>query len=368
MKNILQITAFPEGGIGLHLILLLKGLHKQHNISFVTNFDKQDDRFKNEFITLQQSLMDITHLEIKKKPSIRSDLFNIFKLYKIYKNKNIHIVHGHGAKGGLYARVLGFMLNTKVIYTPHGGSLHDMHGKFMGSIYIFIEKILYYFTDKFIFESQYSKNIFTKKVNSCEEKLYVNYNGIKINNENKVKAFDKTKINISAFGLLRHLKGHDILIKAVKILIDKGYSIKLTIYGDGEEKNNLKNLIHKLRLETDVTLFGFVEDTKYYMLKSDIIVQPSRFEALPYVPIEAMNLNIPVVVSNVGGLTEIVSNQNNGLVFESDCVDALVKKLEQLITDDELRNKLMKNAKKTVINHFNEEITLKNLNEIYQMI
>jgi len=363
-NNILQITGFPEGGIGTHVISLCQELIEEYNISLVANFTQQDENFRTAFKVIAPSMSNITDIKINKKPSI-NDLYNLYNLYNLYKNKNINLIHGHGAKGGLYARILGYLLKSKVVYTPHGGSLHDMHGKVMGHVYILIEKFLFLFTDKFIFESKYSKNIFIKKINKKTNKLIVNYNGVKIDHDFTKNIFDKSKIEIASFGLLRNLKGHDILIKAISTLIDEKYNIKLTIYGSGEEKENLECLISELNLDSQVQLFGFVNDTKKYMKKSDIIVHPSRFEALPYVPIEAMNLCKPVIVSNVGGLTEIVIDEENGLVFENECIECLVQKIKKIILLDELREKISNNGKKTVLTLFDEKNMINNLKNIY---
>jgi glycosyltransferase involved in cell wall biosynthesis len=364
-NNILQITGFPEGGIGTHLITICEKLQNKYNISIATNFERQDLRFKEAYTEMKNNFSCITDLRIEKNPSYK-DVLNILKLYKIYKDRDIDVIHGHGAKGGLYARILGLLLKSKVAYTPHGGSLHDMHGSTMGVLYIIIEKLLYYFTDKFIFESEYSLNAFLNKVNKNRSKLEVNHNGIKINRVINEKELDKKDVQLSAFGLLRFLKGHDILIKSISCLIEQGYRVHLTIYGDGKEKNNLEKIILNLNLQNYVTLAGFVNNPEECMIKSDIVVQPSRFESFGYVPIEAMNLNRPVIVSDVGGLLEIVEDMHNGLVFKGECVDCLVNKLKLIIDNSLLRSGLVANAKNTISSKFTDRIMINRLDCLYK--
>ncbi len=368
-KKVLLILSFPEGGIGKHLLTLCQRLNQKFDLSFATNLKKQDKSFRDSFKYTRSELYRVIDQDIKKEPNF-SDLKNIYQLYKLFKDEELDIIHGHGAKGGLYARLLGMLLKTKIIYTPHGGSLHSNYGFVMQNIYTIIEKLLYRFTDKIIFESKYSYDIFIDKISDKDkQKLIINYNGVIQNQNIKIKILKpNTTIKISSFGLHRHLKGHDLLIKAISILIKKGYNISLTIYGQGEEKENLTTLIHSLKLEEYISLHPFVADSSKYMLQSDIIVHPSRFESLPYTPIEAMNLGIPVVVSDAGGLKEIVKDGVNGLVFRGENFEQLANKIETLINDNELYQKLILNAHSTVGEKFNELKMCKRVEEIYCQI
>lgn len=362
-KNVLLILGAPEGGVGTHISSILKSLKKTFNFYLLTSLDKADQSFLADMPLYTSDMHDILSIKIEKKPSLY-DLKNIYTLYKHYRDLNIDIIHGHGAKGGLYARILGKLLHTKVIYTPHGGSLHQMHGTFKNIFYKRVEGFLFHFTDKIIFESNYTKNIYTDKINSDTTNMLVNYNGVKIVKCTSITQNEPKSI-ISSFGTLRHLKGHDLLIKAVALLLHKGLDIHLIIYGDGEERENLTKLINTLNITKKATLYGHVEDVEKYMLSSKLIVHPSRFEALPYVPLEAMNLCRPVIVSNVGGLEEIVQHNKNGLVFQNGDIKDLAEKIEMMITDRHNTSNLIHNAKETVSNQFNEVKMLEVLSTVY---
>lgn len=364
-ENILLIVGSPAGGIGTHIVAILKGLNNEFNFYLATSLDKQDESFHRNLDLDELNIKDIKNVIIEKKPSCK-DFQNLYILWKYYREKNIDLVHGHGAKGGLYARLLGKLLGIKVIYTPHGGSMHQMHGKIMNKVYMYVEKFLYYLTDIIIFESEYSKNIYTDKIHKNNpEKMIVNYNGIEVK-ECVPKREYQVPIKLASFGLLRHLKGHDLAIKAVDLLIKKGYEVVYTIYGKGEEKKKLQYLIKSLSLHDYVKLYGFVDNIEPYVKEADIILHPSRFEALPYVPIEAMNLCRTVIVSDVGGLTEIVKHNENGLVFKKESVEDLASKIEYLILNKEAYSLYSKNAKQTIESKFNIEKMLKTLTEVYE--
>jgi len=311
---IVQVVRTPLGGIRKHILSIIEILLEQNNCNLIliTNEEDSDIHYK-EFKAKYNKNILYYNIPIVDQPGI-SDLTNILKIFKILKNKKITVIHGHGAKGGLYARLIGVIHKSKVFYTSHGGSLHKMHGKLKNKIYQFIEMFLYFFTTKLLFESNYSMNQYIKYVHKKTNKFLLNYNSIEFpvdfkNTKLKNIQIDKL-INISAFGLLREIKGHTELIRAVKLLKNKSIDLKLNIYGDGPEKSNLINLVQELHLQENVEIHGYTEKVQEKMIASDIIVHPSFFESFGYVPLESLTLGIPTVSSLNGGLKEVMIEGN----------------------------------------------------------
>jgi glycosyltransferase involved in cell wall biosynthesis len=369
--NILRIVATPQGGIGGHVGELINSIdHQKFSTILCTSLEAADNKFKLKLPDIQKNTKRIINLNIKKAPSI-SDFLNIYKIYRICKNDAVEIVHGHGAKGGVYARILGVFLKVKVIYSPHGGSLHAVHGLFGNFIYLLIERFLFYFTTLVVFDSDYCNSNFKSKLLIKSERLKTIFLGVVVKDKSQGRISERNNIYIIAIGQLRKLKGHDILIRAIKILVKKGYKVKLGICGGGEKGLSFLNkLISDLELHNIVTLYGDVAEISPYLDSADIFVHPSLHEAFGYAPIEAMNSGLPVIVSNVGGLLDIVKDEFNGLVFDirGDNELNLSLAIESYINNPDLVKKVVNNAEFTIKSKFNINRMIVEFENSYQEV
>lgn len=150
-------------------------------------------------------------------------------------------------------------------------------------------------------------------------------------------------------GRLSEVKGCDVLIRAAKRI----EGARLIIAGDGDERRGLETLARTLSV--DAAFLGRVESAERDNLFSscDAVVVPSRVlkcgrtEGTPVVSLEAMAAGCVVVASRVGGLAEIISDGHNGLLFDSEDASALAEQITRALSDDELRQKISINARRT---------------------
>lgn len=147
-------------------------------------------------------------------------------------------------------------------------------------------------------------------------------------------------------GRLSKEKNQKLLIDAIKVLCQEYKNLSLTILGDGPLKNELENYVKDKGLIDIIHLEGNVANVEDYLSKSDIFVLSSTYEGLPLVILEAMAAKLPVISTDVGGIRDIVTN--NGLLVESENINAFVKALKKLIDDKELREELGNNSFKNV--------------------
>lgn len=137
-------------------------------------------------------------------------------------------------------------------------------------------------------------------------------------------------------------KGQDILIKALKILINDGLNVELTLIGDGKKKLEFENLAQELCIAERVNFTGSIEDKQKifdYLKESNLLVFPTESEGLPRTIIEAMAVGLPCVSSPVDGITELLDS--NCLVKERN-PEEYAKKIEELLSDWELMIKIGK--------------------------
>jgi len=150
----------------------------------------------------------------------------------------------------------------------------------------------------------------------------------------------------SAVGSLLPVKGFDRLIRASKIVRDKGYEFEVHIAGSGPEKERLQRLIKKLDLDDAVQLHGFVNNPYPLMKRSDVFVMSSVSEALPTVLCEAMILGVPSLVTNCSGCRGLVENGEFGLMAEQDDHDLAEKMIMYIDSPDLLKHYSKKSLKR----------------------
>lgn len=121
-----------------------------------------------------------------------------------------------------------------------------------------------------------------------------------------------------ALGSLLPVKGFDRLIRAAYIVKEEGFNFKVSILGDGPEKNTLKALVTQLNLTSVIDFLGFVKNPYPFLKNADIFVMSSVSEALPTVLCEAMILGKATLVTNCSGCSEIVANGVYGMMADQD--------------------------------------------------
>ena len=147
--------------------------------------------------------------------------------------------------------------------------------------------------------------------------------------------------NASAF---THQKGYDTLIKAYKIVKDKGYKFHAFLAGDGELMKEMENLRAQLNLEFDVTLLGFIEDVPRFLSALDVLTISSRFEGLGTIVLESIGAGLAVAATAAGGIPEMIIDKKTGLLSPVDQPEAFATSIITLLDSKDLRLKLSKEA------------------------
>lgn len=154
------------------------------------------------------------------------------------------------------------------------------------------------------------------------------------------------------------VKNIELQINALKDLINKYKNIKLYIVGDGPEKYKLETLVKSLDLENYVEFFAYQKDVEKFYTSADVFVLSSNSEGWPLVIMDAINYNLPIIMTNVGSAGELIINENSGLVIPTNDKNALVEAMEKLFNNPKLRNEFSENARKIALNLMNKSDNL----------
>ena len=155
------------------------------------------------------------------------------------------------------------------------------------------------------------------------------------------------KVRILFVGFLRHEKGLDYLLKALKILSEEGINVELCIVGDGPYKSKLVNLAQSLNIADKVRFCGYLPlgaELQEFYARADVFVLPSISEGTPRVLLEAMARGVPIVAARVGGIPDIILHEQTGLLVSPGDEQDLASAIHRLIKDKKIGEKLIENG------------------------
>ena len=166
--------------------------------------------------------------------------------------------------------------------------------------------------------------------------------------------------------------GVEYLIRAMKIVVDRGFNSNLVLVGDGSQFDNLVNLGRSLGISNLIKFIGKVDNSKVasYLQTMDIFVVPSisSSETFGVAVIEASSCAIPVIASDIGGLSEVVVDGETGYLIPPRNEEAIAEKIIKLIEEPELRQNLGANGRKFVLDNYDWNLCAKKMEEVYESI
>jgi glycosyltransferase involved in cell wall biosynthesis len=227
-----------------------------------------------------------------------SDLGAIANVSQVAKSGGFDILHGHGAKGGLIARLAARRLGLPSVYTPHGGSLHYGWKSPAGALFLTTEKLLGRIGSGCVFVCAYEQRLFADKIGLSGKPSVVAHNGLWPEEFQPVSLLPDAT-DLLFVGEVRHLKGIDLLLQALTSLP----GLTLTVVGDGPELEHHQSLAKEMGLSQRVRFAGR-KPMREALTMGRIMVVPSRNESFPYVILEAAAASVPIIATRVGGIPE----------------------------------------------------------------
>ena len=222
--------------------------------------------------------------------------------------------------------------------------------------------------DLVITPSVHLKNV-VKNWGVSENNLKVIYNGTNI--QSKITKKENEVLHFITVGRLAPWKNIDKIIQAMAILNEKGFNFIFNIVGSGPLNEKLKILVKELKLENKIFFLGQknTEELNKIYLDSDIYIQASGYEGLPHVILEAINFNLSIISTPIGGTNEILLDGKNGWILKLKDKKApdefdLQEIIYELVDNKTKSNNLIHNAKEYLIENFDED---KNLNKYIEL-
>jgi glycosyltransferase involved in cell wall biosynthesis len=333
--RILHVLRAPLGGLFRHVLDLgAEQAARGHDVGLVFDSSKIDPLSESRLANVAERLrLGVTRIPMGRLPGL-GDASASLAVAHLAREKNADVLHGHGAKGGAYARLAARLLRfqghpTAAFYTPHGGSLHFPPGSPAALAFIGMEKALARVTAGLIFESDYIRREYERRVGAGLAPTAVVTNGLQpsdfVTHEPRPDAADFLFV-----GELRELKGVDVLLRALAE-VARIRKVSAIIVGAGPDAEAFKALAAELALTDTVTFPGALPAAQAFS-RGRAIVVPSRAESLPFIVMEAAAAQVPLIATNVGGIPEIVAGSDTPLLLPGN-VAALARALQGFLDD-----------------------------------
>ena len=321
--NILHCFRSPVGGIFRHVRdLIHEQVRQGHKVGVICDNNTGGPFEENLLAALEPSLeLGLFRIPMKRAIGPR-DIMVSWSLYKKIKGMNPDILHSHGAKGGAHARIIGTALrkfgNRPVrLYCPHGGSIHYDHNTLSGRIYFGLERILERFTDRLIFVSDYERQGYFSKVGKSHCPHSLARNGLTEDEFTPIPTADDAT-DFVYIGMMRDLKGVDLFLETLPVIAERlSRQVSATLVGNGPDLEAYKERAAQLGDGVTTRFFDSMPVSDAFPLGKTLVV-PSRAESLPYIVLEALAAQRPLIATHVGGIPEIYAEYSEALVNGDD--------------------------------------------------
>jgi glycosyltransferase involved in cell wall biosynthesis len=326
--RILKVLRAPVGGLFRHVVDLTRGLvARGHAVGLVMDAGDAGPRWESTIADLAAlAPLGVTRMPMPRALGLGDGAAVRHVLARI-RAEDVDVVHGHGAKGGAYARIAATFARRAGrparIYTPHGGSLHFAPRSPEGMLYRGLERVLAHASDAIVFESAFARAGFAGMLGRAPEDRPVIHNGLAPDEFEPVAAAADAA-DVVFVGELRHLKGVDVLIDALAAIPDA----TAVLVGAGPDAHAYHARVSERGLGGRVRFEAPMPARAAFAL-GHVVVAPSRAESFPYLVLEAAAAGKPLLATKVGGVPEIFGPLAAALLPPGD-VEALTRALRDV--------------------------------------
>ena len=299
---------------------------------------------------MNPSITKVVCANLQRAVSPVKDLKALLELRKIYKQYRPDVVHLHSSKAGLLGR-LAFP-SKKVVYTVHGFDSIRLSFK----VFLPLEKMMQRFCAAIVGVSQYD----VRTMNECNithNVTYV-YNGIRRSPYDATLRWnvptEKYKKTVLCIARVSPQKKLDLFLEI---------AARMPQYAFVWIGNQMEIESHP----SNTYFLGNVPDAGRYCQLADLFILPSNYEGLPMVILEAMSFGLPVVASNVGGVSEIVVNDQTGYAVQN-TLEEFTGSISRILEDEKLYARMKQNAEERFEKELTAEEMLKGYLKIYKKI
>ena len=344
------LTRLNVGGPALHVANLAEGLKTQYDHLLVVG-DVLPTEGSMDYLFADSSINWVKIPDFKVSFKVWDDMSAFWQLFKIIREFRPHIVHTHTTKAGAYGRLAAWMNRVPVV-------VHSVHGHMLGGyggirrLYPYVERLLGIGTDALCAVSDSVKRDLVQQRVFRKDKVHVIPLGLKLDSFVQARRNRRGQLRqkyrlpseklVGIVGRLAPVKNHFLFLEAATLVQRECPDSHFMIFGDGELRQHIENRIRELGIGNNVTLCGWERDTESIYADLDVLVCSSLNEGTSVSVIEALAAGVPVVSTNVGGMSDVLSKGEYGELVPSEDASELAKAIIQVIVSSNDRSDSIK--------------------------
>lgn len=293
------------------------------------------------------------------------DVLAVIECWWKFRKIKPDIVHAHSSKAGIIGRLGAKMASLPVVFTAHGWAFTEGIAERSRRLAVFLEKLCARWSDAIICVSDYDRQLALRMGVGNSSLITRIHNGVPEAGVHHVRNIEEIEecrfISVARFDAP---KDHSLLLDALAMIKDRKWSLELI--GDGPLTDVIKLKAQELGLADRIRFSGLCNDVPTRLAAADVFVLTSGWEGLPLSILEAMRAGLPVVASDVGGVSESVANEVTGFLVEKGDKFALSNKLMHLLEDPDLRKEMGRAGRAAYEQEFSFEMMYRRTTKVYE--
>jgi glycosyltransferase involved in cell wall biosynthesis len=358
-----MVTRIDEiGGAQIHVRdMACKMAEQGHEVSVISgaHYDAQYlNALKKQHITVYRVRRLIREI------NIINDSLAFARIVKILRKKKPELLSLHASKAGFLGRIAGKICGIPVLFTAHGWSFSEGVSKKKVWFYILTEKIASYLVKRIVNVCFYDNRLALRYGIAPTYKFTVIYNGMPDIGSGFLAKPEKDPCRIVMTARFAPPKDHRLLLSVLEHL--NAIPWHLDLIGTGPREGEIKKIVNALGLRERVTFHGQTHKVTEILSRAQIFVLTTNWEGLPRSIIEALRAGLPIIASNVGGISELVENGKNGYLIPRADGRKLSECLRVLLSDPPKRARMGKESRKKYVHGFTFETMYEKTINVYR--
>lgn len=329
MNIAILINTLEKGGAEKQSVYFAKAMKKHFNVYLIVlDGDKIEEKF-------HKTILELNTIKLYGSPFRKAIL-----LYNIFKKERVDITFSYLARSNLYNAVLGNLASVKYLI---GGIRNPILPKSK----FFLERFLHNYVFDYSVSNSYAAVESLSQNGFRKNKFHVIHNAIELNENRVIIRQPSSNVNILSVARFVPQKDYITALEAFELLrskINNKINVTYTIIGYGQLEEVIKNKIRELNLSDSISLLINTKKIYTYFKQSDIFFMSSLFEGFSNSIMEAMSCRLPIVGTNVGDTKFLVQDGVNGYICDFKNPKQMAEKLEILVTDFALRDRMGKES------------------------
>lgn len=380
IKVLRIVNRFNIGGPTYNATFLTRFISDDFETLLVGGLPEEGEK-DSLHITEKYGVQPMLIEELRREPGFSADRKAYKRLKEIIRDFQPDIVHTHASKAGALGRRAANACGVPiVVHTFHGHVFHSYFGRTKTFIYKSVERMLARRSSGIVAISEEQRRELAEVHKICKghkiKVIPLGFDLAQFASEKEAKrkitrerlGLNDDTVAVAIIGRLAPIKDHDFFLRVVeKVLSGSGADVHFFIVGDGSERERIEEQVDRLneKFGRRITMTSWVTDIDTFNAGMDIICLTSKNEGTPVSLIEAQATGIPVISTDVGGVKDVVSEGETGFIVPVGDLEQYSEKLELLIENEKIREKMSQNGWNFVREKFHYTRLVKDMEAYY---